>query len=169
MRRFTGYALAFVAGVFAGVTGLQIFNWSRHPHGRERITLTSLSPDETVRVTLVELPHLLDRNFELRLDSAHRGGRERTIIFRSPDEDRPEGTERVVWAVDGSRFLLVGRHFHVNAHAPRVPAGTSEVAYLMYELPTGRLWCNSAQQTTHPTFTWDDLKVVRWQDGWPAQ
>jgi len=38
------------------------------------------------------------------------------------------------------------------------------VAYLMFDLPTGRLWCNSPQQTAYPPFTSDDLMAVRWRE-----
>ena len=127
---------------------------------RPPVTLTSLSPDDRFRVTLVERSAVLDRNFDVRLDD-RRDGTRRTV-FRSPDEGFPPGSERVVWAADGSRFLLLGRHFHVT-DAAGLPSG--ELAYLMADVHSGRVWCNATQQAEHPGFTVADLRAVRWL-GW---
>ena len=35
-------------------------------------------------------------------------------LYRSHDEGRPEGTERLIWSKDGTKLLLVGRHFFVK-------------------------------------------------------
>jgi hypothetical protein len=58
-----------------------------------------------LRVILVERPTFIARNFEVWLENID-SGRERTV-FRSPDAGRPVGSERIVWSVDGSRFLLL--------------------------------------------------------------
>ena len=164
MRRWTGYVVVFAAGMLAGVVGVCTAWFLQSPHGPERVTLTSLSPDDAVRASVVERPTFLDRNFELRLEHLGREPRKAAVIFVSPDEGRPEGSERIVWSADGSRFLLLGRHFYANAAAPRFGADRGEVAYLMYDLPTGRLWCNAKQQRSHPPFTWDDLRSVQWRE-----
>ncbi|MGL4419953.1 MAG: hypothetical protein ACRCZF_04750 [Gemmataceae bacterium] len=124
------------------------------------VTVTSLSPDDAHRVAVVELPAFIDRNFEVRLEGIG-SGQVRTV-FRSPDEGRPVGSERVVWAADGSRFLLLGRHFFVT-DAGKLPSG--EQAYLMVDVRSGQLWCNASQQRAHAGFGPAELRAVRWL-GW---
>jgi len=164
VRRWIRYVAVFAAGMLAGVVGVYTAWFLRFPYGPERVTLTCLSPDDAVRVSVVERPSLLDRNFELRLEHFGQGPGKAAVVFVSPDEGRPEGSERIVWSADGSRFLLLGRHFYAKAAAPRLGADRSEVAYLMYDLPTGRLWCNAEQQPSHPPFTWDDVRSVQWRE-----
>jgi hypothetical protein len=77
-------------------------------------TLTSLSPDDKFRVIILErrLGLLdIDRNFHVRLEDVKTGRGK--VIFRSPDEGRPVGSERIIWSLDSSRFVLLGRHFSV--------------------------------------------------------
>ena len=62
------YLLAFAVGACVGAAGVEAVRVMRSPHGPERVTLTSLSPDDAVRVSVVERPHLIDRNFELRVE-----------------------------------------------------------------------------------------------------
>ena len=38
----------------------------------------------------------------------------RAILYHSPDEGTPYGTERLIWSRDGTKLLLVGRHFFVK-------------------------------------------------------
>ena len=109
---------------------------------RSATTLVSLSPNEKLRVRLVELAWRLDRNFELELEDVASG---RTmVIFRSPDEGLPIGSERVFWSRDSSRLLLVGRHFFV---AGDVRTSTGEALYFLYDVRTGRAWCNAEPAT----------------------
>ncbi len=124
---------------------------------REKITLTSHSPDGACRVEWVEYQGRLDRNFYLRLSRAGGGGP--TTIFNSPDEGKPIGTERIVWSRDSSRFVLLGRHFFVGEHARRT---NGEVLYLLYDLRSGNLRCNAKQQTQYPAFSADDLNGTEW-------
>ena len=123
------------------------------------VTLTSLSPDDALRVALIELPRF-DRNFELRLQDV-RTGTTRTVC-ESPDEGRPVGSERIVWSTDSSRFLLLGRRFRVR---PPGILSHGEQAYLMMDVRSGQLWCNATQQSAHPGFGIAELRVVRWL-GW---
>ncbi|MFI5380009.1 MAG: hypothetical protein ACHRHE_11985 [Tepidisphaerales bacterium] len=161
-RTFT--AITFVVGVVAGIVLCVFTERIRNalPLGRvhrEQVTLTSLSPDETTRVRLVEIPAgMVDRNFELRVENL--AARTVTTVFRSPDEGLPEGSERIVWASDGSRFFLVGRRFVVN-DAARLPTGES--LYLMYDLATHRTWCNATQQSQFPSFSRQDVENTGWQ------
>jgi hypothetical protein len=126
-------------------------------------TLNSLSPDDTHRVTLVERRLDIDRNFELRLENLTTG-RTKTV-FRSPDEGRPVGSERIVWSADSSRFVVLGHHFYI-ADSGKLASG--ELAYLMMELNTGKIWCNSEQQAEFPRFGLDDLTSISW-DGWTPE
>ena len=80
---------------------------------KPEITATSVSPDMKTRIDLVEIPERFDRNFNLVVreypDMNPR------IIFQSPDEGRPAGSERFVWSSTGHRVLLLGKHFFVPA------------------------------------------------------
>lgn len=112
-------------------------------------TLISESLTKAYRVSIVEAPGLIDRNFEVLME---RNDGFKTSIFRSPDEGAP-GTERIIWRRDHSQFVLVGRKFLVD-NGPRIPM---EVLYLMYDIPTGKVWCNASQKDA-PRFTMENLK-----------
>jgi hypothetical protein len=135
-----------------GIRGCTLFNPS--------VTLTCLSPDDKIRVTLVERRLDIDRNFHLRLEDVKTGNVK--VIFRSPDEGRPVGSERIIWSVDSTRFVLLGRHFY-QADAERLSTG--EQPYLMIDVFSGRTWCNAHQQSDYAGFSVDDLKRVSWF-GW---
>lgn len=159
MRRRPFSTVLCVAAALAGGIFLGRMAWS---HRGERVTLTSLSPDDALRVRLVELPNRIDRNFELRLEDLRKPDGGTRTVFRSPDEGRPEGSERIVWSKDGSRFLLLGRHFYVHGNA-RLPSGES--LYLMYEVPSGRVWCNAQQVSGVPSFSLQDVSTISWFGG----
>jgi hypothetical protein len=110
-------------------------------------TVTRLSPDETIRARVVETSPSwgLDRNFQLRLDRLTDGGS--TTIFRSPDEGRPYGTERLIWSKDGTKLLLVGRHFFVKDD---LFLDNGDQLYFLYDVPTQRGWCNADVPTQFP-------------------
>jgi hypothetical protein len=132
---------------------------SRPWMGQEQTTLTSLSPDDSTRIQLVELPLFLDRDFELRLQDVKSGAIK--TIFRSPDEGRPEGSERIIWSADGSKIILTGRHFAVREHTPTFDGA---ILYLMYDLPSGKIWCNASQQARFPSFELSDVALIKWSD-----
>jgi hypothetical protein len=153
MRKFT---LAVAALALAAAAG---FALRGSPLFERPVTVTSLSPDDALRVILVERPGF-DRNFELRLTQVRTG--EARTVFQSPDEGRPSGSERIVWSADGSRFLLLGRHFFVTERA-KLAGG--EQAYLMMDVRSGQQWCNASQQPRLPGFGVDELRAVKWL-GW---
>ena len=126
-------------------------------------TLVSLSPDDRWRVTLIERRLDVDRNFQLRLEDVKTG--KVRVIFRSPDEGFPVGSERIVWSADGSRFLLLGRHFY-KADATRLSSG--EQLYLMMDLQSGKISCNGHQQSDYPAFSIDDVRATTWV-GWSPE
>ncbi len=149
-RIATWAAILIFAGLLGfGIRGCELF----YP----QTTLTSISPDDNLRVTLSERGAFIDRNFDLRLGEA-----KIRVIFRSPDEGRPTGSERIIWSADGSRFLLLGRHFF-TIDSSKLASG--EKAYLMMDVPSGKIWCNASQQSTFPPFTIDDLRKISWF-GW---
>jgi hypothetical protein len=75
----------------------------------ESVTLISLSPDESMRVLLIERgrPIFGDRNFDVRLQK--RGERNMKTVFTKTDTDMPAGRERIVWSLDSSQFILLSR------------------------------------------------------------
>lgn len=154
MRRISiQVAILLLAGLVGyGLRGCTLLNPS--------VTVTSLSPDDKFRVTLVERRLGIDRNFQVRLENLKTGTV--GVVFDSPDEGRPVGSERFVWSADSSRFVLLGRHFFqadVNC------LSTGEQPYLMIDLSSGKTWCNSHQQAKYPGFTVAELKGTAWF-GW---
>jgi hypothetical protein len=152
---------AAVRGVALLVAAAAGFTLRGCPSFHRPVTVTSFSPDDALRVVVVERPGYIDRNFEVRLEDTATG--QTRTVFQSPDEGRPIGSERVVWSADGSRFLLLGRHFFVTE---RGKLSTGEQAYLMMDVRTGQVWCNASQQSQHVGFGVEALRTVRWV-GWP--
>jgi hypothetical protein len=152
VRKRVAYILGLLLASALGVLGTcAVFSSRSH----ERVTLVSLSPDDKTRVWLVELPQLIDRNFELRLESVEKPGTMRTV-FRSPDEGRPVGSERVLWSGDGRKFVLLGRHFYTERNAA---LSNGEQLYLLYDLDTTELRCNATQAST-PRVTIDEARSL---------
>jgi hypothetical protein len=119
-------------------------------------TIVSLSPDGAHRMKLAELGGS-QHGFELVLEEM-RGGPKR-VIYQLPDEKRLIGSERIIWSKDANAFLLVGRHFNVDA-AAKLPDGTQ--LYLLYSCSSGDLKCNQGQQTQYPAFTLADIEKIDW-------
>ena len=119
---------------------------------RGETTTSLLSPDEKLRAVLVECsPRFIDRNFRVYLESTDSGALRE--IFLSPDEGAPIGSERFLWSRDGKRLLLLGRHFLVEKESQ---LQNGEMLYLMYDVVSGRLWCN-ARQLGGPRFGSDEI------------
>ncbi len=123
----------------------------------EQVSLTSSSPDGAFRVELVEYTGRFDRNFYLRLQRV--ADRATTNIFDSPDEGRPVGTERIIWSRDSSRFLLLGKHFFVEAMAQLT---NGEALYLLYDVRSGLLRCNATQRHGCTNIPPTELKGIEW-------
>ncbi len=114
----------------------------------DRVTTTRVSPDETLRVRLVEagVDWYIDRNFVVRLDRLETGGTE--TIFRSPDESPVhKGTERFIWSKDGTKVLLVGRHFDVHDD---LFLDNGDQAYFLHDVKAGQSWINSEMIRSSP-------------------
>jgi hypothetical protein len=82
----------------------------------------------------------IDRSVTVRLTDLSRGSV--STIFVSPDEGRPPGTERFVWSSNGDYLALLGRHFFEDK---AFQLSNGEYFYLLYHVPTGRIWCNASQ------------------------
>lgn len=163
-----GWSKALAVALGLAGTGLAGFGVGRT--GADRTTLTRLSPDETLRASLVEPGWRgLDRNFQLRLEDRARGTT--TTIFRSPDEGDPSGTERLIWSKDGTKLLLVGRHFFVQDD---LFLDNGDQAYLLYDLREKRAWLNAHELPDAPRLTAGMLdrveftEPVRWRGPPPA-
>jgi len=153
--RRIGLMLALLAaGTLLSYWGFTLANFGAT---KAEITLRSLSPDDSRRVTLRELKVFLDRNFVLELEDLKANSH--STIFRSPDEGFPAGSERIIWSTNSDRFLLLGRKFMVFEDAVMT---NGEQLYLLYEIGTGTLRCNAVQQRTYARFTTNDLKEVAW-------
>ncbi len=129
------------AGVLI-VLGYYAVKFWRLSRPRMDVTTSSVSPDGRYRVSLIETsPDLsVDRNFALTLTDLKTGAVSR--IFESPDEGRPPGTERFVWSAGGDAFALFGRHFVADKE---FVLASGECFYLLYHVPTAKLWCNASQ------------------------
>ena len=121
----------------------------------ERVTVVSLSPDDKLRIHLVELNNWGDRDFVLRLERIADESFE--TIFKSPDEGFPIGSERIVWSPDSQKFVLLGRHFYVREGTPST---NGELLYLLYDRKTCKMWCNASQQAAYPHFEARDVEWI---------
>lgn len=128
--------------------------------GAERTTLSRLSPDETLRVSLVEqvFPSI-DRNFQIRLQNLDT--LKTTTLFRSPDEGMPYGSERLIWSKDGKKILLVGRHFFVKED---LFLDNGDQLYLLYEIPSGKFWINSAFRPDLPALKAEMIEGIEFTE-----
>jgi hypothetical protein len=125
-----------VAFLVVGLIGCGLGWWLQSQFG-ERITVARLSPDETFRASLSERTGT-GRLFDVRIENLIT--RKTITVFRSPDEGGPYGSERLIWSKDGTKLLLVGRHFFVKED---LFLDNGDQLYFLYEVPTGRSWCNA--------------------------
>jgi len=116
------------------------------------VTTSLMSPDQHLRAVLLDARlHGLDRNFAVCIEET--GGDSRRI-FGSPDE-APSGigSERFIWSKDSKGLLLVGSRFYARKG---VQLASGEHLYLLYDRPSGKVWCNS--DMIGPPFGPDELK-----------
>lgn len=122
------------------------------------LTTASASPDGKMTAQLLELPASFDRNFTVQIT---REGQSPIIVLeRSPDEGRPEGTERFIWSENGEFLLLVGREFFAE---PKISLESGETCYLLFQVPQRSLWLN-AQQSRIQKFQLETLSEVEWTE-----
>ena len=156
-RRVFGELIALGAG--AGGFALGLWVASLGP----RTTTSRLSPDETMRVRLVDFgpEHKLDRNFRIRLERLLTG--EIETLYFSPDEpgNGHEGSERFIWSRDGTKVLLVGRHLDVRED---LMLDNGDQAYWLYDIPLGRTWSNSELRSNLDPLTADQLAGIEFTE-----
>lgn len=151
-----------------GFAGGRIFQFVRTPE----ILAVRLSPDETARIRLIQTHSFSpEAQLAIQLDRFAAGGP--ATVARLPEDwdwGGPAGTERFIWARDGTRVLLVGRHFFVRDD---LLLATGEEAYFLLDLESGRWWINSAddamtrEREGHghlPTLTADLITGIEWTE-----
>jgi len=125
--------------LWGGVIG---YNQAMQSEGRST-TVSRLSPDETMLARLIEisLTQSLGRHFKVQIQSKD--------IFVSPEEEEAglPGTERLIWSKDGTKLLLVGRHFFVKDD---LFLESGDQLFFLYDVLTGRGWCNSEAPVPFP-------------------
>jgi hypothetical protein len=147
--------LMFLAGFISGVFVLLMLDhrlsysdeFGKHPWNLgERFTFVNLSPNDSIRVTMVERPAFFpsERVFELHLQKQ---GENSIIIFASPNVGSPAGSERIIWNQSSSQFILVGRHFHLSGIDPKLlpptlKLKTGEEVLLLYNIQTKKIYCS---------------------------
>lgn len=115
------------------------------------------SPDGRQVVILREVNRStlnIDRNFDVGVRAA--GSEETRWLFSSPDEGRPEGTERFIWSSDSRYVLLVGRQFQI---IDGCALANGEQMYLLIDTHTGHIRCN-ARQAIAERFAIGDVRAV---------
>ena len=99
------------------------------------VSAEAISPDATTTAELFELPQFVDRNFQVRLKTYRwKFIPSRRVVFQSPDEGAPPGTERLIWSRDGRYLLLVGKKVFPRK---RECLSTGELLYLLYDNQKG--------------------------------
>jgi hypothetical protein len=127
--------IALIISVVANLFLMGILMMSRKDD--RLITAVSRSPDGNRLVRLVEKPALVDRNFKVTI--ADSPIEKQKVIFNSPDEGMPRGSETFFWSDDSRYLLLTGQHFFV------IGGVDSKVGklYLLYDTQSGEIWCNA--------------------------
>ena len=152
----------FFATALTGI-GLGLFSSCAYHLSDDRVTTTALSPNEELQAVLVEPFDKIafDRNFVIKIGKSGRNLDELESVFRSPDEGRPIGSERLIWSKDSQYLLLVGRKFFAHEDAPRIKSG--ETLYLLIHVPSKRQWCNS-RQGKFERFGFNDLASITFSE-----
>ena len=128
------------------------------------VTVNSASPDGKWRALLIEFDDRsfeIDRNFEVLLEDAAVSPPQRRVLFSSPDEGRPIGTERVIWSKDSKHLVLIGKQFFVKSRSEAV---AGDLLYLLVDVQPEKSRCNSHQQIKYAPFTVADLAAIEWSD-----
>jgi hypothetical protein len=106
----------------------------------ERVSLSSLSPDNLIRVLLVEKRSAGSRNFNLILRSdSHVKNR---TIFKSTDQEMLSGSERISWSDDNEKLALLSRNFLLGRdEREKFKLSTGETFVLVYDIKKDILRC----------------------------
>jgi len=123
------------------------------PSSRIEVTTTRLSPDETRRARLTEVTGFWsggDRKAAVQAENLVTHKIELVLSAGFDAMGQPPGTERFVWSKDGTKFLLVGRHFFVEDD---LTLATGDQVYLLHDVITRESWVNSDQNHNCPPLT----------------
>ncbi len=148
-----GYLAAFHLGLAVMLLLSGCLQSPSSPH----VSSSMLSHDGKYLAEVVEIwvPER-DRRFEVRITRKDVGSAQPEVVYQSPDEGRPE--ERLLWSSDSRHVLLVGKYL---AAGPEFVADTGETIYLLYNVQTGEVRCNSSQlQPRLKGFDFDDLARI---------
>jgi hypothetical protein len=106
----------------------------------ERVSLSSRSPDNSLRILLIENRTVHGRNFELQLRS--NGSFKNRTVFHSTDQERMSGSERILWDDKGEKFALISRNFTLGAD-DREPfkISTGETLVFVYDVIKQTAYC----------------------------
>ena len=142
--------------------------------------INSFSPNKQLKIKWIRFPSNLDSDRQYHLEVFKWLHIPKTI-FRSGNENNLYDTGRIIWSSDSSRFILVGTQFEVWASGKEVFLFTGEYIYLMYEIASDRLlcnthvpeWCDVVPKRTYkpfpeilsyePVITLDDLLQYEWE------
>ena len=160
-RRRLGVLIVAVAGL-SGAGGSRIGLvvgrlWA------ERVTTSRLSPDETLRVRLVELgPDGESRAIAICLERlSPPPGAEVKLFDGSVDAGPLAGTERFVWSRDGSKVLLVGRHFFVRDD---LMLANGDQMFFLYDFKSSQSYLNAADGGRLPHLTADQIAGIEFTE-----
>ncbi len=145
------FCLGWVLGILAGIN-----------EDKFKTTVARLSPNEAWiaelgepqiwfnpdRYVTIRLKRLYDENH--RPLSEHRPGGNWKFLYQSMDEGRPEGTERLIWSKDGTKLLVVGRHFFVKKD---LFLDNGDQLYFLHDVPSGKGWSNADKSEGFPQLT----------------
>ena len=156
-RRVFGALIAIGAGAGGFALGLWVASFGH------RTTTSLMSPDETMRVRLVDFgPEFkLDRNFTIKLERRATGMVE--TVYHSYDEpgNGHEGSERFLWSKDGTKVLLVSRHLDVRED---LFLDNGDQAYWLYDVAIGQTWSNSALRRDLDPLTAEQLAGIEFTE-----
>ena len=116
-------------------------------------SLTSISKNKTHRVMIIERSYG-PRRFEIWIEDLIKGTK--TNIYSSSYEDQAVDNERIVWRDDHSQFVFISRNLRVR----QTPVIRLESMYLLFDIATGKTWCNSVEGT-YPSFSETNLFAWR--------
>ena len=152
-----GYLAAFHLGLAFMLFLTGCLQSPSAPH----VSSSMLSHDGKCLAEVVELwvPER-DRRFEVRISRKDLDSSQPLAIYQSPDEGRPD--ERLLWSSDNRHVLLVGKYL---AAGPEFVTDTGETIYLLYNVQTGEIRCNSSQlQPRLNGFDFDDLARIEFPE-----
>lgn len=130
--------------------------------------LTSRSPQGDAIVYIHRTRSTLDFNLRISLETS---SQRKVVMSQTPDEGMMSpGDVRVTWSSNGDWFLVSGARFYVHEHSPQGPPGDRAKAYLLYQISTGSLYCNSRQLNDRSIRSFDCVQlnssgIVGWTCG----